>query len=158
METVLLVVMMGAALYFLMIRPQQKRAKEQQNLMTSLAPGARVMTISGIVGTIKYLGEKQAIIEVSPGVEMTIDKRAISTQPFEDEFEYADDADADDTDDAEPGEITTGAVTTGVLDDAEVVELPADETDAADPETRPDDFTVPGGDAPTWENPENPRN
>ncbi len=48
---------------------------------------------------IKYLGEKQAILEVSPGVEMTIDKRAISPQAVEDEFEYADDdaeaADAD---------------------------------------------------------------
>lgn len=96
LETVLMFVLMGAALYFLMIRPQQKRAKEQQNLMSALAVGSRIMTISGIIGTVKHLGEKQAVIEVSPGVEMTIDKRAISPQPVEDEFEYADsDGDGD---------------------------------------------------------------
>ena len=58
-STVLLFVLMGAVLYFLMIRPQQKRAKEQQNLMSGLAEGSRVMLISGILGTIKHLGEKQ---------------------------------------------------------------------------------------------------
>ncbi len=87
-----MIALMGGAVYFLMIRPQQKRAKETANLMSSLEPGSRVMTISGIVGTIKYLGDKQAILEVSPGVEITMDKRALSTQPVVDEFEYADDA------------------------------------------------------------------
>lgn len=94
METVLMVVLMGAALYFLLIRPQQKRAKEQQSKLAALEAGSRVMTISGIIGTISHLGEKQAILEIAPGVEITIDKRAISTQPIEDEFEYVD-ADAE---------------------------------------------------------------
>lgn len=90
--TIAMIALMGGAVYFLMIRPQQKRAKETANLMASLEPGSRVMTISGIVGTIKYLGDKQAILEVSPGVEITMDKRALSTQPVVDEFEYAEDA------------------------------------------------------------------
>ena len=94
METVLMVVLMGAALYFLLIRPQQKRTKEQQSKLAALEAGSRVMTISGIIGTISHLGEKQAILEIAPGVEITIDKRAISTQPIEDEFEYVD-ADAE---------------------------------------------------------------
>ena len=64
--------------YFLLIRPQQKRTKEQKEHMSTLSEGSRVMTISGIIGTIKHIGEKQAIIEISPGVELTIDKRAIS--------------------------------------------------------------------------------
>ncbi len=98
LENILFIVVIGAALYFLMIRPQQKRAKEQKAKMAALEPGARVMTISGIFGTIRHLGEKQAIIEVAPGVEFTIDKRAISTQPVEDEFEYVDEADAAGTD------------------------------------------------------------
>ncbi len=93
MENILFIVVIGAALYFLMIRPQQKRAKDQKAKMASLEPGGRVMTISGIFGTIRHLGDKQAIIEVAPGVELTIDKRAISTQPVEDEFEYVDEVD-----------------------------------------------------------------
>lgn len=83
--------LIGVAAYFLLIRPQQKRAAEQRKAMDAIGPGDRVMTLAGIIGTIKYLGDKQAILEISPGVEMTIDKRALSAQPVEDEFEYADD-------------------------------------------------------------------
>lgn len=89
-STLLMVALMGAALYFLLLRPQQKRAKEQKEKLASLEPGSRVMTISGIIGTISHLGEKQAIMEIAPGVEITVDKRAISTQAIEDEFEYVD--------------------------------------------------------------------
>lgn len=105
LENILFIAVIGAALYFLMIRPQQKRAKEQKAKMAALEPGARVMTISGIFGTIRHLGEKQAIIEVAPGVEFTIDKRAISTQPVEDEFEYVDEADAAGTDADVPADL-----------------------------------------------------
>ena len=105
MENILFIVVIGAALYFLMIRPQQKRTKEQKAKMASLEPGARVMTISGIFGTIRHLGEKQAIIEVAPGVEFTIDKRAISTQPVEDEFEYVDETDAAEPTEIEPADV-----------------------------------------------------
>ena len=101
-----LVVLMVAGFYFMIIRPQQKRAKEQKQHMDTLAPGVRVMTISGIVGTIKHLGEKQVILEISPGVEMTVVKGAISMQPVDDEFEYADDD--ENTESAKP-EVTDDA-------------------------------------------------
>lgn len=80
--------------YFMIFRPQQKRAKEQQKLQNSLAAGSRVMMSGGIFGTIRHLGEKQVIVEVSPGVELTYLRQAI-IRPLnadEDEFEYADDA------------------------------------------------------------------
>lgn len=98
METVLMIIVMGAALYFLMIRPQQKRVKEQKELIDSLVPGSRVMTASGILGTIKHVGQNQVILEVSPGFEITVVKAALSTQAVVDEFEYADEeADAIET-------------------------------------------------------------
>ena len=62
-----LLALMFGAFYFLLIRPQQKRTKEQKEHMSTLSEGSRVMTISGIIGTIKHIGEKQAIIEISPG-------------------------------------------------------------------------------------------
>lgn len=95
LPTILMLVGVVALFYFMLVRPQQKRAKQQQEMMGALQPGDRVMTLSGIVGTVRYLGEKQAIIEVSPGVEMTVIKGAISSQAVEDEFEYADE-DGDD--------------------------------------------------------------
>ena len=76
-STVLMLVLMGAAFYFLLIRPQQKRAKKQQEMTNSLQPGTRVMLSSGVFGTIRHHGERQAIIEIAPGIEMTVVKQAI---------------------------------------------------------------------------------
>jgi preprotein translocase subunit YajC len=142
--TILMIVAVIALFYFMLIRPQQKRAKEQKNLMEAIKPGDRVMTISGIVGTIRHLGEKQAIIEISPGVEMTVVKGAISTQPVEDEFEYSDDADQ-----ATP----TAAAATAAIAADEVVgfeQPPAVESTSAVPAASSDG----GTDDPTvWDDP-----
>jgi len=118
--TILMIVAVIALFYFMLIRPQQKRAKEQKNLMEAIKPGDRVMTISGIVGTIRHLGEKQAIIEISPGVEMTVVKGAISTQPVEDEFEYS-----DDSDEATPTAAAAAATAAVVTDEVVGFEQPA---------------------------------
>jgi preprotein translocase subunit YajC len=102
-STVLMLVLMGAAFYFLLIRPQQKRAKKQQEMTNALEPGTRVMLSSGVFGTIRHLGERQAIIEIAPGIEMTVVKQAIvkTLTPEDDEFEYSDD---DQVVDDEPAE------------------------------------------------------
>lgn len=142
-STILLVVLMGGVLYFLMIRPQQKRQKEQQSAMSALQPGSRVMLISGILATVKYLGDKQAVVEISPGVEMTIDKRAISPQPVTDEFEYADD-DAE----ATPVEAAGISGATAVEPAATTVSLPEPPVEPA---------TAEDADR-TWENPGTTRN
>jgi preprotein translocase subunit YajC len=98
--------------YLLIIRPQQKRAKEQQDMIARLVEGSRVMLTSGVFGTIRHLGTKQAIVEVSPGVELTILRQAIvRTIPAEEEeFEYDDSDDAVDesTDDVDsvPDDLT----------------------------------------------------
>lgn len=144
MDTVLMIVVMGAALYFLMIRPQQKKAKEQQKQMSALAEGSRVMTVSGILGTIKHLGEKQVVIEISPGVEMTIDKRAIGPQTVEDEFEYSDDS----TEATEVGALAVGQA--ALTEEASNFDSAEDEpvtldSDAAEPPV-------------TWENPDQTKN
>jgi preprotein translocase subunit YajC len=138
--TVLLFVLMGGVLYFMLIRPQQKRTKEQQSLMSTLEPGSRVMLISGIIATVKYLGDKQAVVEIAPGVEMTVDKRAITTQPVVDEFEYADD-EATDAVDAE-------------VADAEALVEPAEAAEAAD---EPAEAAAEKADA-TWDNPGTTKN
>lgn len=121
LTTILLLVGVMALAYFMLIRPQQKRAKEQRDVMAALKAGDRVMTISGIVGTIRYLGEKQAIIEISPGVEMTVVKAAISSQPVDDEFEYSD----DESDSSEP-DVVDGDDTTVSADGTDADTEPGD--------------------------------
>ncbi|MCL2784064.1 MAG: preprotein translocase subunit YajC [Propionibacteriaceae bacterium] len=80
-------------MYFLMVRPAQKQQKQQRAMMDALDVGVRVMLGSGIYGTIRHLGEKQAVIEISPGVDLTILRAAIRSvvTPEEEEFEYSDD-------------------------------------------------------------------
>ncbi|MDB6026709.1 MAG: preprotein translocase, YajC subunit [Verrucomicrobiales bacterium] len=53
---------MGAALYFIMIRPQQKKAKEHQALLSSLKPGDKVVTSGGIVGVVISVKDKNVSI------------------------------------------------------------------------------------------------
>jgi preprotein translocase subunit YajC len=64
--------------YFLLIRPQQKRAKESKAMLSALQKGDEVVSAGGIVGKISKLNDSYATLEVSPGVEMTIQRTAIS--------------------------------------------------------------------------------
>jgi preprotein translocase subunit YajC len=93
LATVAMITALALLGYFMLIRPQQKRAKEQTALMKSLEAGTRVMMSGGVYGTLRHVGDKQVVVEVSPGVEMTFVKQAI-VRPLkddEDEFEYDDD-------------------------------------------------------------------
>lgn len=97
MEILLIFGVMMLAMYFLMIRPQQKKQRAQQTMLAELGPGDRIMLTSGIFATIKHMGDKQAVVEIAPGVEFTILRPAImrAVKEDEDEFEYADDAEAE---------------------------------------------------------------
>jgi len=64
--------------YFLLIRPQQKRAKETKTMLEALQKGDEVVSAGGIVGKISKLTDSYATVEVAPGVEMTIQRTAIS--------------------------------------------------------------------------------
>jgi len=63
--------------YFLLIRPQQKRAKEAKAMLMALQKGDEVITAGGVVGKISKLGDQYATLEIATGVEMTIQRSAI---------------------------------------------------------------------------------
>jgi preprotein translocase subunit YajC len=64
--------------YFLLIRPQQKKAKETRAMLAALEKGNEVVTAGGIVGRIARLTDQYAVIEVAPNVEMTVQRGAIA--------------------------------------------------------------------------------
>ncbi len=64
--------------YFLLIRPQQKRAKEQKAMLEALQKGDEVVTAGGIVGKIGKLTDQYATLEVAQGVEMTVQRASIA--------------------------------------------------------------------------------
>lgn len=68
----------AVAFYLLMIRPQQKRQKEHQALMASLAEGDRIITIGGVYGTVRTLEENRVGIEVAPEVIVEFDRAAVA--------------------------------------------------------------------------------
>lgn len=99
--TILLFILIPVALYFLMIRPQQRRAKQAQSMQNSLAPGAEVMTSSGIYGTVAEVDNDEGTVslEVSPDIYITFARgaigRVIAPAPAADDEVTDDETDSD---------------------------------------------------------------
>ncbi len=73
------IVLMFVLLYFLMIRPQMKRAKEQKAMVEALQKGDEVVTAGGIVGRINEMGDAYISLEIAPQVEIRVQRSAVQT-------------------------------------------------------------------------------
>lgn len=65
--------------YFLLIRPQSKRAKEHRNMVASLAKGDEVVTNGGTLGRISGVGEQFITVEIADGIEIKVQRSAVQT-------------------------------------------------------------------------------
>jgi preprotein translocase subunit YajC len=72
------IVLMFVVLYFLMIRPQMKRQKEQKAMIDALAKGDEVITAGGILGKVSKVTEAYVTVEVSDGTEIVMQKASIT--------------------------------------------------------------------------------
>lgn len=79
LSTFLPLVLMFVVMYFLMIRPQQKRAKEQRNMMEALAKGDEVITAGGMLGKVSKVTDTYITLEVASGTEVVIQKNSVTT-------------------------------------------------------------------------------
>ena len=76
-------IMFGAVIlimYFLMIRPQQKRTKEHQRMIDSIKKGDKVITTAGMHGTVVDIDGGSYIIQVADNVKITFEKASIATK------------------------------------------------------------------------------
>jgi preprotein translocase subunit YajC len=64
--------------YFIVFRPQMKRAKEQRAMMTALSKGDEVLTNGGLLGRITDIAEQFVALEVAPDVVVKVQKQAVS--------------------------------------------------------------------------------
>jgi preprotein translocase subunit YajC len=71
------IILMFVLLYFLMIRPQMKRAKEQRTMIEALQKGDEVVAAGGLVGRITKLGEQYVTIEIAPNIEVVVQRGAV---------------------------------------------------------------------------------
>ena len=72
------IILMFVVLWFLMIRPQQKRAKEHKAMLDALAKGDEIVTGGGIAGRVVKVGENFVAVELADGVEVQVQKPAIT--------------------------------------------------------------------------------
>jgi preprotein translocase subunit YajC len=72
------IIIMFAVLYFIMIRPQMKRQKEQKQLIDALGKGDEVITAAGILGKVTKVTDIYITLEVATGTEMVIQKSAVT--------------------------------------------------------------------------------
>ena len=77
MTTIIMMLAMFAIFYFLLIRPQSKKAKEHQNMLSSLQKGDEVVTGGGIVGRISGIADKLVTVEISEKVRVRVLKAQI---------------------------------------------------------------------------------
>jgi preprotein translocase subunit YajC len=77
-ESFLPLVLIFVVFYFLLIRPQQKRAKQHKELLAQLRRGDRIVTGAGIYGTItKVVSEQEVVVEIAEGVRVRMVRASI---------------------------------------------------------------------------------
>ncbi|MEZ5535497.1 MAG: preprotein translocase subunit YajC [Thiolinea sp.] len=77
-----LILMMGvffAIMYFMIIRPQQKRAKEHKNMLEALGKGDEIVTGGGLLGKISNISDNFVEIEIAENTKVKVQKQAIAT-------------------------------------------------------------------------------
>ena len=75
------IVMLGAIFvifYFMIIRPQQKRAKEREKMLSNIEKGDKVITSGGLHGTVAGLEEKTVLLEVGDKIKLKFERSAIT--------------------------------------------------------------------------------
>ena len=123
-ELLLFLVLIVAGFYFLLIRPQKRRQQQAQQQQRTVAPGARVVTTAGMYGTVSAVEGDDIVLEVAPGVDVRIMRRAVMrvVTPVEaqdaEETVYDDEPghDGDDTSDEHDTDVTdtTGSAEEGL--------------------------------------------
>ena len=78
-EIFIMIAIFFAIMYFMIIRPQQKRSKDHQKLIGSLSKGDEVMTSGGMLGKILKVGDNSITLEIADGVAVKLQKTSISS-------------------------------------------------------------------------------
>jgi preprotein translocase subunit YajC len=133
-STLIFIALLVAAFYFLILRPQRKRQQAMQQTMSALSPGSRVMLGSGVFGTVVSVGQRQVVLEISPGAELTVLKQAITkvvTEDDEDSLDEQDELDEEEIVAEHPNE----------LEDERPIEKPT--VTSTEPAAEPDTSTTP---------------
>lgn len=73
-----MIILLFGVMYFMMIRPQQKRRREAEQMQASLGPGDEIVTIGGLYGVVTSVDDETVTLEVAPGVYTRYARPAIA--------------------------------------------------------------------------------
>lgn len=73
-----MLLVLGGCMYFMVIRPQNRRQQEQEKMLSSLKVGDEVLTAGGILASISKITEQYVILQLAKGSEITVQKGAIA--------------------------------------------------------------------------------
>lgn len=96
---IFIIVIAFLLLYLIVVRPQKRRQNEQQQMLGDLRVGDEVLTAGGIYGTVSQLEEDLVTVEIAPGTEVRVARRAIAgvtRDPEEDETDEPEEPQVDD--------------------------------------------------------------
>jgi preprotein translocase subunit YajC len=79
-STLVFIGAMVLVFYFFMVRPQQKKIRDQKKFRESLAKGAQVVTIGGLHGKVIAVEDTTVVLEVDRGMRLTFEKTAIASE------------------------------------------------------------------------------
>ena len=136
MQTLLPIILLGALGYLILIRPQRKARTQRQQLMSAISPGDEIISIGGVHGVVRDVDDTTVDVEISEGVIVRFERRAIAAITKDVPEELADDYRLDDEDEDEESE-----------DDDEHEEHEAAEDEEAEPDAVADEAADPAAEA-----------
>jgi preprotein translocase subunit YajC len=89
----IVIVLLFAVMWLLVIRPQKRRQLQQTQLLQTLSVGDEVLTAGGIYGIVRSVDEEQLLLEIAPGTQVRVARRAIAGKVDADEPEAAEELD-----------------------------------------------------------------
>ncbi len=87
MEGLVFLVLMMVVFYFMLIRPQKRRADQHRDLVGSLRVGDEIVTIGGLFGTVASMDDEALNLEVAPGTSVRVLKTAVARRVTQEEDE-----------------------------------------------------------------------
>ena len=78
-EMVLMMAVFFAIMYFMIIRPQQKRAKDHKTMLEALSKGDEIVTGGGVLGKVANIGDNFIQLEIADNVQIKVQKQAIAS-------------------------------------------------------------------------------
>jgi preprotein translocase subunit YajC len=96
------IILIFGLMWLLFIRPQRRKQQAQQDMLSNVGPGDEIVTAGGLYGTVRSVDDDTVLLEIAPGLEVKLAKRAVAAvMPPEDEL----DEDEEEDEEEDEGEL-----------------------------------------------------